>query len=106
MFQRVNEQEMMQQITSQPPLEVGGVSAEQSTRLMKTFLACGVITGPLYIIVGLDQAFTRPGFDILRHDLSLLANGDLGWIQSANFVVTGLLVIAGAVGTRQALPPG
>jgi uncharacterized protein DUF998 len=72
----------------------------------RALLACGLIAGPLYIAVGLAQALTRPGFDITRHDLSLLANGDLGWIQTANFMVTGLLVIAGAIGMRQALPAG
>jgi hypothetical protein len=47
--------------------------------------------------------FIRPGFDIRRHALSLLSNGELGWIQIANFEVTGLLVIAGALGMWRAL---
>jgi hypothetical protein len=41
------------------------------------------------------QMLVRDGFDIRRHALSLLTNGDLGWIQILNFVLTGLLVIAG-----------
>ena len=49
---------------------------------------------------------TRQGFDLRRHDLSLLSNGDLGWIQIASFVVTGLLAIAAAVGMRRALKSG
>lgn len=76
------------------------------TNQTKALLICGLIAGPLYIVAGLIQALTRPGFDILRHDLSLLANGDLGWIQIANLIVSGLLVIAGAVGMRQALRTG
>jgi Protein of unknown function (DUF998) len=76
------------------------------TKLTRALLICGLIAGPFYIVVGLIQALTRPGFDIMRHDLSLLANGDLGWIQITNLVLTGLLVIAGAVGMRQALPAG
>jgi hypothetical protein len=72
----------------------------------RALLICGLIAGPFYIIVGLIQAFTRPGFNILRHDLSLLANGDLGWIQITNLVLTGLLVGAFAVGMRQALSAG
>src|SRR5260370_15254348 len=39
-------------------------------------------------------------------DLSLLANGDLGWIQVTNLVLTGLLVGAFAVGMRRALSAG
>jgi Protein of unknown function (DUF998) len=76
------------------------------TQPTRALLACGIIAGPLYIVVGLIQAFTRPGFDITRYDLSLLSNGELGWIQSANFVVSGLLVIAGALGMRPALHAG
>jgi len=69
----------------------------------KLLLVAGVIAGPIYLIVGVAQALTRPGFDIARHDLSLLSNGDLGWIQITNFLVAGLLVIAGAVGMRRTL---
>jgi hypothetical protein len=49
------------------------------------------------------QMLVRDGFDIRRHALSLLTNGNLGWIQILNFVLTGLLVIAGAFGMRRAL---
>jgi uncharacterized protein DUF998 len=80
--------------------------SEISVKMTKVLLACGVVAGPVYLIVGLVQAFTRPGFDITRHDLSLLSNGDLGWIQVANLIITGLLVIASAVGMRQALYDG
>lgn len=69
----------------------------------KSLLAAGAIAGPLYVVVGLAQAFTRPGFDITRHALSLLSNGELGWIQVTNFFLSGLLVIAGALGIRRAI---
>jgi hypothetical protein len=36
----------------------------------------------------------------------VLANGPGGWIQTANFVLTGIMVIAAAVGLRRALGPG
>src|SRR5260370_2466998 len=63
----------------------------------------GVIAGPLYVAAVLVQAFIRPGFDLARDDASLLSNGSLGWIQIANFLITGLMVIACAVGMRRAL---
>src|SRR5579859_3199942 len=69
----------------------------------RTLLLGGAPAGPDYLGVRLLQAFTRPGFDVTRHDLSLLANGSLGWIQSANFLVTGLLVLGGALGIRRVL---
>ena len=66
-------------------------------------LTGGAVAGPLYIILGVLQMLIRPGFDPTRHDLSLMSNGTLGWIQITSFIVTGLLVIAGAVGMRQLL---
>jgi hypothetical membrane protein len=89
--------------TSTPGAEASSVSSEKATKLTRALLACGIAAGPLYTIVGLFQMFIRPGFDIRRHALSLLSNGDLGWIQIANFEVTGLLVIAGAIGMWRAL---
>jgi hypothetical protein len=62
-----------------------------------------MLAGPLYILVGLAQVLTREGFDMRRHALSLLSNGDLGWIQVSNFLICGTLVICGAVGCRSAL---
>jgi hypothetical protein len=89
--------------TSAPSAEASSAASESATRLTRALLACGIAAGPLYIIVGLFQMYVRPGFDIRRHALSLLSNGELGWIQIANFEVTGLLVIAGAVGMWRAL---
>jgi hypothetical protein len=48
----------------------------------------------------------RPGFDLRRHAISVLSNGDLGWIQVTNFIVAGVLMVAAAIGTRRALHPG
>jgi hypothetical protein len=69
-------------------------------------LTSGALAGPLFIVIALIQAFTRPGFEPRRHPLSLLSLGDLGWIQIANFVVAGLLFVACAVGLRRVLHPG
>jgi hypothetical protein len=59
----------------------------------------------LYLAVGVLQGLLRDGFDFARHPLSVLANGPSGWIQTANFVVAGLMVIAAAVGFRRVLGP-
>ncbi len=69
-------------------------------------LTCGLIAGPLYLVVGFAQAFTRKGFSPLHDDLSVLANGALGWIQVANLTLTGALVLACAVGIRRVLVDG
>lgn len=78
-------------------------STSSDTKLTSVLLSCGIIAGPIYIIVGAIEAFTRPGFDPTRHDLSLLSNGNLGWIHISLFLLTGLMTIAGAVGMRQIL---
>src|SRR5881397_1498811 len=77
-----------------------------SEGLTRVLLNCGVIAGPLYIIVGAIQVLTRPGFDVRYNMLSQMALGDQGWIQVANFVVSGMLVLASAVGIRRALRSG
>jgi Protein of unknown function (DUF998) len=78
-------------------------STHRSTKLTRALLVCGVVAGPLFTVVGLVQAFTRPGFDLTRHALSLLENGDLGWIQISSFLLTGLLFVASAIGMRRAM---
>ena len=74
--------------------------------LTKALLACGVTAGPLYVVVGATEAFAREGFDPTRHDLSLLANGEWGWIHIALLVTSGLLTVLGALGMRRALGGG
>jgi hypothetical protein len=74
--------------------------------MTRTLLAGGAIAGPLFIATAIVQAVTRVGFDPRRHPISLLSLGDWGWVQILNFVITGLLFIACAVGMRRALHPG
>ena len=52
-------------------------SSSRPASATSLLLACGIAAGPLYVVVGALEMFTRPGFDPLRHDLSLMANGDL-----------------------------
>jgi len=78
-------------------------SASRSTSAARALLTCGVVAGPLYVGVGALEMLTRPGFDPLRHDLSLMSNGDFGWIHTSLLIVAGLLVVASSVGMRSAL---
>jgi hypothetical protein len=41
-------------------------------------LKCGLVAGPLFLVVWFAQAMTRDGFDPTRHPLSLLSLDDLG----------------------------
>lgn len=81
--------------------EIGGGGAPVTRWLMRN----GVVAGRLYLAVGVIQGLVRDGFDFARHPLSVLANGHGGWVQTANFVLTGLMVIAAAVGFARLLGP-
>ena len=76
----------------------------RTSAVTRSLLGYGVLAGPLYLVVGLVQALTRKGFDLLHDDLSLLANGSLGWIQMANLILAGLMTTAAAIGIRRTLP--
>src|SRR5256885_10673685 len=78
-------------------------NTSRDAKLTRVLLLCGVVAGPLYVIVGVIEMLTRPGYDPTRHDLSLMSNGSLGWIHISLFILTGLLTIAGAVGMRRRL---
>lgn len=82
---------------------VGRGDADRTAAITRSLLGYGVVAGPFYVVVGLVQALTRNGFDLTRHDLSLLANGPLGWVQVANLVLTGLMTVAAAVGMARSL---
>ncbi|WP_030674313.1 DUF998 domain-containing protein [Streptomyces sp. NRRL B-1347] len=69
----------------------------------RTLLAGGVVAGPLFLGAGLIQGLTRDGFDFTRNAISQLSLGGPGWIQVTSFVLTGVLVIAGAIGMRRVL---
>jgi hypothetical protein len=77
-----------------------------AARATGLLLTGGVLAGPIYLISGFTQAFTRPGFDITCHPFSILSNGTLGFIQISTFLLCGLLVAGAAVGLRRALREG
>lgn len=74
--------------------------------ITRSLLGWGVVAGPFYLIVGLVLALTRPGFDLTAHALSLLTLGEGGWMQRANLVLSGLMVLAAAYGIFRAIRSG
>jgi hypothetical protein len=94
--------------TNIAPVDVGAelpIAAAEARRT-RMLLGGGAAAGPIFIAAALIQAATRTGFDAVKHPLSLLSLGELGWIQITNFVLAGLLFLATAVGLRRALDPG
>src|SRR5207244_8571843 len=78
-------------------------NTSRDAKLTRVLLLCGVVAGPLYILVGGIEMLTRPGFDPTRHDLSPMSNGSLGWIHINLLILTGLLTCAVAGGMRRVL---
>ena len=66
-------------------------------------LPAGAISGIVFYGLFLIQAMYRSDFDIRTDGISLLSLGPHGWVQVLNFVLTGLLLLAGAVGLRGSL---
>lgn len=70
-------------------------------------LALAGIVGPiLFAVVVIVQFLLRPDHDPVAWQLSALAAGPVGWVQSLNFVITGVLLIACAVGLHLGMDLG
>jgi len=77
-----------------------------SDRALQLMLGCGAVAGVLVPVVLLADAATRPDFNVWRNGVSQLGLGERGWLQTLNFVVGGLLLLAFAAGVRRFLSPG
>ena len=96
-----------------PPTSATRAASEQDTtrdaavregdRHLRLHLAGGLVAGPVFLGSTLTQAATRDGFEMRRHAASLLSNGDLGWIQTLTFLLTGIAVTAAARGIGRRL---
>ena len=86
---------------------MGTASAQnRPVRWTRGLLFCGLAAGPVFVTAFLIQGAIRQGYRPSRHPVSSLALGPRGWVQAANFAVTGTLVLAGAAGLRRARDPG
>jgi hypothetical protein len=65
---------------------------------MKRLALCGVIAGPLFVLTFLINGALVPDYSSLRHPVSSLQLAS--WVQTANFILAGALVVAFAIGTR------
>src|SRR4029450_12983299 len=75
------------------------------TGITKALCVCGLVAGPLFTVAWIVEGATRVNYDPLRCPISSLSIGDAGWMQIATFIITGLLVLAFAIGLRCALRP-
>jgi hypothetical membrane protein len=69
-------------------------------------LAVTGIAGPIiFAVVALVHSLLRQDHSLVAHPISALAAGPSGWIQNANFLLFGLLMIAYAVGLHLGVRP-
>jgi hypothetical protein len=71
----------------------------------RALLVCGAVAGPLFTVAWLAEGAVRANYDPLQHPISSLSIGDSGWMQIANFIITGSLILAFSIGLRHALRP-
>jgi len=74
------------------------LSDDRTTRLL---LACGVIGPVLFVVVSLALGATRSGYNASHTYVSMLSLGEGGWMMVANFIASGALLIAFAIGLQR-----
>jgi hypothetical membrane protein len=81
------------------------MNRNQATRRL---LTCGVAAPVLFIVAFLIDGAVRAGYDPATTPVSQLLLGDQGWLETMNFIVAGLLIVALAIGLRrvQTVSPG
>ena len=72
----------------------------------RLLLACGVLGALLNVIVMIVLGEMRPGYYALQMPDSLLELGEGGWMQIANYLGTGALMVGFAIGLRRVLHNG
>jgi hypothetical protein len=76
----------------------------QQTR--QWLLRCGLLGALLFVLTFLIEGAVRGGgYSAMRHPISALSMGEWGWVQQLNFIVTGILFLAFAIGLRRTLQP-
>lgn len=86
-----------------PGHELIASSLSLTTQLL---LVCDALGWILFTATFLIAGATRPGYDPWRQAISALSLGPGGWVQQANFIGLGALLVISAFGWRQTLQPG
>jgi hypothetical protein len=63
-------------------------------------LLAGLVGTAVFVVTFVVDGRTRAGYDPRYHPVSALALGERGWVQRANFLVSGALIAASGVGLR------
>jgi hypothetical membrane protein len=74
-------------------------------RLVPLALRAGIVAPLLFALVVTVDGLVTPGYSAYNEAISYLDLGAQGWIQRANFIVFGLLLLAFALGYTRAMRP-
>lgn len=74
---------------------MGSMTASVTTGAVIWIGAAGAL---VFVLVASAEGWTRRRYSSVRQTVSALALGGRGWVQTANFIVSGGAVAAGAVG--------
>ena len=75
---------------------------QRSRAVTSALLGCGAVAGPIFLGAASTEGGLRAEYHPMRHPVISLALGPRGGIQTANFAVTGMLMLAGALGLSRA----
>jgi|SRR5579871_1421294 hypothetical membrane protein len=92
--------------TGEKRTQTSAQSVGERSVITRLLLACGVIGPLLNIVVILILGATRPHYNAWQMPDSNLELGAGGWIQIANYILTGALVFAFSIGLRRVLRAG
>lgn len=73
---------------------------------MAALAIAGIVAPFVFGVLVILQGLLQPDYSHVTLPISALAAWDLGWLQNLNFFLFGALMIAYAVGLKQAMPPG
>jgi hypothetical membrane protein len=69
---------------------------------MDALLILGIVGPAMFMVVAGADGLTRPGYRPMRHAISALALGPRGWVQTINFILSGVLIFVSSFGVYQA----
>ena len=76
------------------------------TNLQTALLCSGIIGAVLFTTVYFCFGVISPNYEIMRESISRLQVQPYGWIQSVNFILSGVLILAFAIALRNELAGG
>jgi hypothetical protein len=79
-------------------------SRSGARRTTERLLLGGLAAGPLFTLVYLLEGAMRADYSAWRHPVSSLALGKHGWMQVANFLASGSMLVGFAAGARRSEP--